>query len=57
MEVHINNAYLQHFISKHSDQSVSKVLKYLAILGIHFLETLKKQNITFQELKEFASKR
>jgi len=56
MEVHINNAYLQQFISKHSDQSISKTIKYLAVLGIHFLETMNKQNISFQELKEIASK-
>jgi len=57
MEVQINNSYLQNFISKYSHQSETKVVKYLAILGLHFLEKNSKDDISLNELKAFASKR
>jgi hypothetical protein len=54
MEVQINNSYLQNFISKYSHQSETKVVKYLAILGLHFLEKNSKDDISLTELKGFA---
>ena len=56
MEVQINNSYLQSFISKYSHHSETKVVKYLAILGLHFLEKNSKEDISLNELKAFASK-
>jgi len=54
MEVQINNSYLQNFISKYSNQSATKVMKYLAVLGLHFLEKNSKEDISLNELKAFA---
>jgi len=56
MEVQINNSYLQNFVSKYSNQSATKVMKYLAVLGLHFLEKNSKEDISLNELKAFASK-
>jgi len=54
MEVHINSNYIEGFISKYAKENSSKVVKYLAIFGIHFLDTINKQNLSISEMKSLA---
>lgn len=56
MEFHIKNNYIKKFLSKYSNQNELKVLKYLTIVGIHYLETQYQDGIAYSELKRLASK-
>jgi hypothetical protein len=55
MEFQIKNPYIKRFLSKYSNQNELKVLKYLRVLGVKYLETLNKQAISFSDLKSLAS--
>ena len=55
MEFHIRNKFIKKFLSKHPNHNELKVVKYLTILGINFLEQSKKNGISFEKLKQMAS--
>ncbi len=55
MEFQIRNSYIKKFLGGFAHQNELKIIKYLTILGIHFLDTNKNFNITFADLKKMAS--
>jgi len=54
MEFQIRNSYIKKFLGGFAHQNELKIVKYLTILGIHFLDTNKNLNVTFAELKKMA---
>jgi hypothetical protein len=55
MEFHIKNNYIKKFLSKYSNQNELKVLKYLTIIGISYLDAQYRDGLSYSELKHIAS--
>lgn len=55
MEIRINSDFIENFVTKYQENA-AKAIKYLAVLGIHFLETINKPDLSFEQLQAFASK-
>jgi len=54
MEFQIRNSYIKKFLGGFAHQNELKIIKYLTILGIHYLDMNKKFDITFAELRKMA---
>ena len=55
MEFHVKNHYIKKFLGQYPQQNELKLLKYLTILGIHYLSSINEKSISFPELKKLAS--